>query len=75
MPNRSMPEKANSIESGIAKATIIAARILPRKTNRTAITSSPPSNRLFFDGVDHLIDQLGAVVDGLDFDVWRAGWA
>ena len=47
MPKRSMPEKANSIDSGIARATISAARRLPRKANSTATTSSPPSNRFF----------------------------
>ena len=39
------PQKANSIESGMATATISAARRLPRKANSTATTSSPPSNR------------------------------
>ena len=45
MPNRSMPENANSIDSGIARATISAARRLPRNANSTATTSRPPSNR------------------------------
>ena len=45
MPNRNMPEKANSIDSGMASATMAAARRLPRNANRTAMTSSPPSNR------------------------------
>ena len=48
MPNRNIPENAKSIESGIARATIIAARRLPKNANSTAITNKPPSNRLFF---------------------------
>ena len=40
-------QNANSIDSGIASATISAARRLPRNTNSTATTSSPPSNRFF----------------------------
>ena len=47
MPKRSMPEKANSIDSGMARATMPAARRLPRKANSTTTTSRPPSNRLF----------------------------
>ena len=71
MPNRSMPEKANSIDSGMARATISAARRLPRNANSTATTSSPPSNRLFLHRVDDVVDQLRAVVDGCDLDVRR----
>ena len=41
MPNRSIPEKANSIDKGIARATMPAARRLPRKMNRTAIDHQP----------------------------------
>ena len=63
MPKRSMPEKANSIDSGMASATISAARRLPRNRNSTATTSSPPSNRLLAHRVDDVVDQLGAVVD------------
>ena len=65
IPNRSIPEKANSMESGIANATISPARKLPRKTNNTAMTSRPPSNSSC-DGVDHVVHQLRAIVDALD---------
>ncbi len=46
IPNRHMPANANSIDSGIASATMNAARRLPRNANSTATTSNPPSNRL-----------------------------
>ena len=45
-PNRSIPLNANSIDSGMARATMNAARRLPRNRNSTHTTSSPPSNRL-----------------------------
>ena len=47
MPKRNMPENAHSIDNGIAKATMPAARRLPRNAKSTAITSKPPSKRLF----------------------------
>ena len=71
MPNRSMPLNANSIESGIAAATMRPARRLPRNTNSTAMTRSAPSSRFVLDGVEHVVDELGALVDGLDRDVLR----
>ena len=37
---------ANSMESGIATATIRPARRLPRNTNKTTMTSNAPANRL-----------------------------
>ena len=46
MPNRSIPEKAKSIDMGIAHATMSPARRFPRNRNSTATTRSPPSNRL-----------------------------
>ncbi len=46
MPNCSMPQKANSIDSGMADATIRPARRFPRNRNSTATTNRPPSNRL-----------------------------
>ena len=42
-----MPLKVNSIDSGITSAVISAARMLPRKANSTATTSSAPSTRFF----------------------------
>ncbi len=47
MPKRSMPQKANSIASGMARATMAAARRLPRNKNSTATTSRPASKRFF----------------------------
>jgi hypothetical protein len=41
-----MPENANSIDNGIASATISPARKLPKKKNTTAVTSRAPSQRL-----------------------------
>ena len=35
------------------------------------MTSRPPSNRLFLTVLDDVIDQFGAIVDGLDLDVRR----
>ena len=63
--------KANSIESGIASATISAARMLPRKTNSTAITSSPAFEQVLPHCVDHVIDQFGPVVDRSDLYIRR----
>ncbi len=42
-----MPVKVNSIDSGITRAVISAARMLPRNRNSTAITSTAPSSRFF----------------------------
>ncbi len=46
MPASTIMLPANSIESGMARATIRPARRLPRNTNRTAMTSSAPASRL-----------------------------
>ena len=69
MPNRNIPEKANSIESGIARATMPAARRLPRKANRTTTTSKPALEQVVPHRADDVIDQFGAVVDGLDLHI------
>ncbi len=47
IPNRNIPEKAKSIDRGMAKATIRPARRFPKKTNKMATTSKPPSNKFF----------------------------
>ena len=41
-----MPVIANSMLSGMTNATINAARILPNRANKTAITNTAPSNKL-----------------------------
>ena len=46
IPNFSIALNANSIDNGIASATISPARKLPRNMNSTAMTSSAPSRRL-----------------------------
>jgi len=45
IPARTMRSKAKRSESGMAAATISPARTFPRKTKRTAMTSSAPSKR------------------------------
>ena len=45
-PRSTIPVIANSIESGIAHAVMMAARTLPRNRKRIAMTSSAPSSRL-----------------------------
>ena len=45
MPKCNMPQKANSIDNGMASATMNAARKLPRNRNSTATTNNPPSNK------------------------------
>ena len=45
MPARTIPVKANSIDSGMAAATISPPRTLPRNSSSTAMTSRPPSAR------------------------------
>ncbi len=47
MPYFCIPVSAKSIESGIAEATISAARMFPNSANRTATTSTAPSKRFF----------------------------
>jgi hypothetical protein len=59
---RSMRSNANSIDSGMASATIRPARRLPRNTNSTAMTSSAPSSRLLRP-CEHVVDELGPLVD------------
>ena len=63
MPTRSIIVTAKSIESGMAEATISPARRLPRKANRTAMTSDRPLEQVPLDGVEHLVDQVGPLVD------------
>ena len=58
-----MPVIVNSIDSGMTQAVTIAARMLPRIRNSTAITSSAPSSRFFSTVCDGGFDQVGAVVD------------
>ena len=41
-----IPVTAKSIDSGITRAVMTAARILPRKRNRTTMTRVAPSKRL-----------------------------
>ncbi len=43
-----MPVIVNSMDSGITRAVITAARMLPRNKNRIAITNSAPSMRFVF---------------------------
>ena len=45
MPAAPMALVANSIDSGMATATISPARMLPNSTSSTTITSVPPSTR------------------------------
>ena len=47
MPDRTMPVMAKSMESGIARATMMAARQLPSRANKITTTSSAPSARFF----------------------------
>ena len=68
MPNCSIPEKAQSIESGMAKATISPARRFPRKMKRTAMTKQAALKEILLDRVDHVVDQLRAVIDGLNLN-------
>ena len=46
-PSLFMPMAAISIEIGMTRAAIMAARILPSRRNSTAITSKAPSTRFF----------------------------
>ena len=47
MPVASMMFLANSIDSGMASATIRPARQLPSRRSRTRMTRMPPSSRLW----------------------------
>ena len=46
IPKRAIPVSAKRNESGIAEATMSAARQLPNSTSSTATTSTAPSKRL-----------------------------
>ena len=71
MPNRSMPAKANSIDSGIASGHDQRRPQIAQEGEQHGDDQQPPFEQVLAHRVDHVIDQLGAVVDGLDFDVGR----
>ena len=47
MPNVRMPTKLMSIDSGMTRAVMIAARMFPRNTRRKIVTRMKPSKRFF----------------------------
>ena len=70
MPACSMPQKPKSIAMGIAMATINPAQVAEKHEQdddhqQSAVEQITPH------GVDNLIDQVGAVVDG--FDTYAGG--
>ena len=69
MPNRSMPQKANSIDSGMARATISAGPQVAQEDEQHGDDQQAALEQVVADRVDDVVDQLGAVVDGLDLDV------
>ena len=71
MPNRNMPQKANSIDSGMARATISAGPQVAEEQEQDGDDQQAALEQVAADRVDDVIDQFGAVVDGLDLDVGR----
>ena len=69
MPKRSMPEKANSIDSGMARATMQRRPQVAQEEEQHGDDQQAALEQVLADGVDDVVDQLGAVVDGLDLDV------
>ncbi|MEI9949902.1 MAG: hypothetical protein WDO74_13205 [Pseudomonadota bacterium] len=65
--------KANDAasESGITAAAINDARSESMNANSTSVTSVAPSAKFSKDGLERGVDELGAVVKRLDFDVGR----
>ena len=66
LPRRNSTEKANSSASGMLMATISAVRTLLRNMSRITVTSTMPRSRFSLDRVGGDVDQVGAVVVGLD---------
>ena len=66
MPKRIIASKANSIESGIAAATMSPARRLPRNSEQHRDDEERALEEVRPHGAQHAIDELGALVDGLD---------
>ena len=48
IPKARIPKKLISIERGITAAVMMAARTLPKKSSRIAVTRTNPSKRFFF---------------------------
>ena len=71
MPNGSMPVKANSIDSGIARATISRRPQVAQEGEQHGDDQQPAFEQVLAHGVDDVVHQLGAVVDRRDFDVGR----
>ena len=71
MPDFSMPAAVSSMVTGMTAAVISAARILPSKRNRTAITSKAPSARFFATVFTVASTSDAAIKHRLRFD---AGW-
>ena len=66
MPNRSIPEKANNIDRGIARATIKPGAKIAEEDEQDGDDHQPAFKQVLPHGVDHMVHQLRAVVDALD---------
>ena len=58
IPPTSIPQKANSMESGIAAATISPPRRLPSSSSRTTIDQQTALGEVGDDGADRPPDEL-----------------
>ena len=67
-PVASMMLAANSIDRGIARATIRPPRRLPSMASSTTITRTPAGHQVVQHGAQRLVDQVGPVVERLDRD-------
>ena len=66
LPRKNSIEKANNSASGMLMATMMAVRMLLTNMNRITTTSSTPDQQVFRHGLGGDVEQIRAVVIGLD---------
>ena len=71
MPKRSMPQKANSIDSGMASGHDQPGPQVAQEEEQHRDDQQAALEQVAAHRVDDVVDQLGAVVDGLDLDAGR----
>ena len=72
MPKRNIPQKANSIDSGMASGHDQARPQVAQEGEQDGDDQQPALEEVVADGVDDVVDQFGAVVDRCRRDVRRA---
>ena len=71
MPNRSMPQKANSIDSGMASGHDQRRPQVAQEGEQHGDDQQAAFEQVLAHRVDDVVDQFGAVVDRLDLHVRR----